>query len=427
MRAVTLPPTFPIAVAVLTLTAVALPAVADDGSSSAADVAMLSSGLASFSLDLHRALAAGGGDRIGSPFGAAIMMGMIRCGSAGETDAGIARALRCPLDVGRFHTAFRALRDGVGESLRSADARLSVAKSLVGPRGLVARPDFVAALSNHYAATWATLDFSRPAEAARILNQWVAHRTRNRVTDLYAPASFQPDTQLVATGVFCFEADWADPFPAIATQDRPFHRADGTTVDVAMMRAVRSDVAVASADGAVFARLPYRGGNVAMLVALPARIADLALLEASLTAQRWEAWRAALRAAPVDPVEILLPKFSAEQSRDLGGPIAAMGAEDLFSRSKADLRWMTDAKVPPYLAALVERAGIRVDEKGTEAWSAIRGEFIAMGGTPPPPPPRRVFRVDRPFLYAVYEERHGTILFMGRITLERTPVAPSRP
>ena len=107
-------------VAAFALAAVALPGVAEDRSSSTTDVAVLSAGLSDFTFDLHRRLAKGNEDMIWSPFGAAMTLGMIRCGSAGETDAGIARALRCPMDVGSFHAAFHALRDGVGESDRKS-------------------------------------------------------------------------------------------------------------------------------------------------------------------------------------------------------------------------------------------------------------------------------------------------------------------
>ena len=71
------------------------------------------------------------------------------------------------------------------------------------------------------------------------------------------------------------------------------------------------------------------------------------------------------------------------------------------------------SRLVPIVSWLAQRAGIIVDEKGTEAWAAT-GEFIALG-IEPPPPPIREFRADHPFLFLIRERRNGTILFMGRV------------
>jgi serpin B len=83
----------------------------------------------------------------------------------------------------------------------------------------------------------------------------------------------------------------------------------------------------------------------------------------------------------------------------------------------SDLNGMSDSP-EFFLASLKQRAGIEVNEEGTEAWVVTSGEFVEMG-MPPPPPPVKVFRADHPFLYLI-QTVEGDLLFMGRL---KSPIA----
>jgi serpin B len=54
---------------------------------------------------------------------------------------------------------------------------------------------------------------------------------------------------------------------------------------------------------------------------------------------------------------------------------------------------------------------VKVDETGTEAAAATA---VIMGVTAMPLEPVEV-RVDHPFLYLIYDQQTGAILFMGRV------------
>lgn len=57
---------------------------------------------------------------------------------------------------------------------------------------------------------------------------------------------------------------------------------------------------------------------------------------------------------------------------------------------------------------VVQKAVIEVDEEGTEATAATGSEITAF--TVPP-----VIKVDRPFLFMIFEETFKTLLFIGRV------------
>ncbi len=407
----------PTAAVTVVLVAGSFPCGAGDPSSSTADVAVLSAGLADFTFDLHRSLADGREDTVWSPFGVAITLGMVRCGSAGETDAGLAEALRCPLDSKRFHAAFRSLRDEVTVALKSGGARLAVGKLVVGQRGMVPRRDFVDDLEANYAGVWRTADFGSDSDVAA-LNDWVRQTTRGRVAKVFRR---DPEIRMTVTGIFCMQADWREAFPVAHTEPRRFHRSDASTIQVSTMFEESRCADLATADGVELARLPYGQGGLHMLVAMPKEADGLRSLENTLNGRVWYTWMTALsRAAPVI-AHVYLPKFRIEEKHDLRDPLSRMGASDVFSLEKADLRWMSDEKPGVCLNALLQHAGIITDEKGSEAWSVTHGEFISMGG-PREDRPVREFRADRPFLFFVYGGVRNTVLFMGRVTFS-PPVA----
>lgn len=57
---------------------------------------------------------------------------------------------------------------------------------------------------------------------------------------------------------------------------------------------------------------------------------------------------------------------------------------------------------------VVQKAVIEVDENGTEATAATGSEIIAFSAPP-------VIKVDRPFLFMIFEETFKTLLFIGRV------------
>jgi serpin B len=86
-----------------------------------------------------------------------------------------------------------------------------------------------------------------------------------------------------------------------------------------------------------------------------------------------------------------------------------MGMELPFSPSLADFSNMIDASV--FISKVNHKTYIKVDEEGTEAAAAtsLGMELTAVGPEVP------VFRVDRPFFFAIAEEKSGAILFSGKI------------
>jgi serpin B len=195
-----------------------------------------------------------------------------------------------------------------------------------------------------------------------------------------------------------------------ATRDEVFHLADGEA-KVPMMH-LRTDLALATRPGYQAIRLPYEGGRVSMVVVLPDP-GNTAIAQ-RLSDEEMKSLLAALRTAP-RPVELALPRYHATFKSSLVDLFKSMGMRRAFDFNRADFSGMTgrpQAELRLAIGQIVHAAVVDVGEEGTEAAAATAATMVAKAIRLPP---AQVFRVDRPFLFAIVDETTGAVLFEGRI------------
>jgi len=148
-----------------------------------------------------------------------------------------------------------------------------------------------------------------------------------------------------------------------------------------------------------------------MVILLPNEVDGLGKLEMQLTRANLHQWLAELNAAPVEKVELTLPKFKLETGYDLVPPCKALGMKDAFdSNGKADFSGMGWRKGELWISQIKHKAFVEVNEEGTEAAAATIVAMVALAAREQPE-----FRVDHPFVFLIRDNQTGTILFMGRM------------
>lgn len=109
-------------------------------------------------------------------------------------------------------------------------------------------------------------------------------------------------------------------------------------------------------------------------------------------------------------VNVQLPKFKLEHKEELSKPFIEMGAPIPFDMKKADFSGIGPEL---FISAIVHQAVVEVNEEGTEAAAATA--VIMMTRCAPAPAPKPIdFICNRPFMFIIYEQNHGTVLFMGK-------------
>jgi serpin B len=274
--------------------------------------------------------------------------------------------------------------------------------------------DFLKLNKRDYGAGFNQVDFKGATEASRLtINQWIEQKTENKITNLLQPGVLNPLTKMVLTNAIYFKGDWQTPFTKAYTEDEDFHLSPAKNVKAPLMHLTKG---FDYFDGGTFQALaiPYQSGDLSMIVFLPRDIDGLRALEESLTASHMKQWLDQLQ--PVHEVILTLPKFQMTRQFGLAGTLSAMGMPSAFDAT-ADFSGMT-GKRDLFISAVIHKAYINVDEKGTEAAAATAVVMEKAMAMPPrrdqPLPP--VFRADHPFVFLIRDNRSGGILFMGRVT-----------
>lgn len=373
-----------------------------------APVAELVAGMRAFALRLAASQPATD-NLVFSPASIATAFAMVEAGAAEPTAGAIADVFGLPRrpDVHEAVNVLTRALTGVSHEGRhgSGGVTLDVANAIWAQQGLPYGPEFLDTLAAHYGAGVETVDYVSDAEAARrAINAWVAGVTRDRIPDLLPRGSVGPDTLVAIVNAVYLDAAWRSPFDEAATSRRPFTLVDGTAVDVATMRerSLKTRASLAD-DGAAAVKLPYEGGDLAMVVLLPPAGTALADYESSLTAPRLAAVVDGLGPADVD---LALPRWDTATTLDLAPPLSAMG----LPIPGGDLSPITPGAL---IGAALHAANITVDEKRTVA-AAATGVMVGRAAFVETPKLR--IRVDRPFLFLVQHEASGAPLFYGRIT-----------
>jgi serpin B len=334
-------------------------------------------------------------------------------GARGDTAREMVATLQVPEGAAK-QVAIAKAESAAWQDARGS-AELVVADRLWSDKALAPKEDFTSAASTAFGASVEPVDFANaPDVARRTINAWVAEKTANKIPDLLAEGMVDKRTRLLISDAIYFKARWSAPFTASATKDESFTAAPGRTAKVPTMHDTALH-AFAQVGTTKLLMMRYSGSRLSMLVALPDTAAGLAKLEESLSADTFETWTKAL--AP-QRVAISMPRFAFKWGSPLDTPLQDLGMRAAFS-GKADFTGIAEPNAGERLqiSRVVQKTWVSVDENGTEAAAA---SGVGMSVTSAIMGPVAEFKADHPFLFFVYDEKLGRMLFAGRMADPKT-------
>jgi serpin B len=377
-----------------------------------ADLAELVRGNTAFAVDLYHVLRQDHDNLFYSPYSISVALAMTYAGARGETERQMAETMHFDLAQGDLHTVFNALDQALAARGQGAAGKeegkgfqLNVANALWGQQGYAFTPEFLDTLARNYGAGLRLMDFVQAAEASRVaINDWIAEQTEDRIQDLIPQGAIDAMTRLVLTNAIYFNAAWQVPFDENQTEDGTFHRLDGSKLSTPMMQASES-FGYAASEGVQVVELPYSGGELSMVILLPAEGAFTAF-EGALDAGRVNDLLGQVKR---QQVALTMPRFEFDSEFTLSKALQSMGMGEAFTPS-ADFTGMTGTR-ELYISDVIHKAFVAVDEAGTEAAAATA---VVMRLSAAPSEPVQV-TVDRPFIFLIRDLQTGTILFVGRV------------
>ena len=187
---------------------------------------------------------------------------------------------------------------------------------------------------------------------------------------------------------------------SLMTRQGIFHLSDGNEKRVEMMRR-EGEYPYFRGENFEATSLPYGDGRLGMYIFLPNRDSNLNKFLGNLNAGNWGDWISQFQDRRHD---MMLPRFKLEYEVSLNDTLEALGMGIAFG-SGADFSGMGPSL---FISEVKHKTFVEVNEEGTEA--AAVTAVVGVKSVP------SVFRVDRPFFFAIYDTETETVLFMGVVT-----------
>ena len=337
-----------------------------------------------------------------SPLSVSMALNMTLNGAVGATADEMRTALReSGYSTADINTYCQSLR----EALLKADPKttIGIANAIWYRQGATVKAPFIEANRTSYDAEVQALDFTSPTATATI-NGWCARKTNNKIKEIVKRVD--PTTFMYLINAVYFKGAWTTRFEKKNTRSADFHRADGSTQQVQMMR-LRDTFRCASSDVCDYLEMDYGNHAFSMVIMLPK---DGKTTRDAMAALDGQTWAKAMESLAEAYVIVKLPRFKAECEYPMHKHILPdMGMKLPFNPELADLSGIADV-AGLYISKVIHKTFVQVDEEGTEAAAVTSVDVMATGESP-----IQVFTVDRPFLFVIREKSTGVILFIGEI------------
>jgi serpin B len=153
--------------------------------------------------------------------------------------------------------------------------------------------------------------------------------------------------------------------------------------------------------------LPYGRTNFTMVLIVPNE--TLQDFNTDFTGEVWQSITSSLDSySDFGTAEVYMPKFKFSYEKVLNDQLKSMGMTDAFDELLADLSGIADASI--FVSFVKQNTFVDVNEEGTEA-AAVTIIGVELTSTPGPV----IFRVDKPFVFAIRERTTNTLMFIGQV------------
>ena len=353
--------------------------------------------LSDFSFSLFReSLQKDGSNDLLSPLSATVCLAMLANGTAGSTETELGKALgmsRDSLNKGMYGY-LSTLYSAKSCKLQLADSiwiRDSEADSI--------RKEFLQANADWYDASV----YSAPFDSSTVkdINKWVNRQSDGMIDSILD--SIPDSTVMYLINALAFDAKWETKYRKSQIRDGQFIGYDGTETTASMMYSEES--VFLSGEGVQGFAKNYAGGRYSFVALLPDRGSDIYTYAASLDGKQWQTlWKNKTE----ETVRVAIPEFRCERQRSLKESLAGLGVTKLFEEQLADFSALSST-ASLHCSEITQKVFLEVDRNGTKAAAITRAGVNKAALNPE----EKIVTLDRPFLYAVADNRTGLPLFLG--------------
>ena len=336
-----------------------------------------------------------------SPAGALWALSMPANGAAGTTADEMYATMGNPAAT-ENRSGYNSLqRSNIDAMRKSKSTIVKIANSIWANNKIKVKEEFKAVNSAFYQAAVKSVPFNKATE--NDINNWCSEQTDGKINSIVK--ELPPSTQMVLVNAIYFKAGWADPFKKEDTKKATFTKSNGKTMKVDMMQQTRR--ALYHEDDFMQAtEKPFIGKEYSMLLILPRE----GVTFESIAERLAQGHESALDKWEECMLTLSMPKFKSEFGTSLKPMLADMGIKDAFTEN-ADFSGIS--KTPLLIDDVLQKTYIAVDEEGAEAAAVTAVQMAMMSAFRPVE--KKEMTLNRPFIYAIKDNRNGEILFMGKM------------
>lgn len=345
-----------------------------------------------------------------SPISVKMALALAANGAEGETETELLNAL------GVYEiSGINALSKEIIERYsKTGNLRLNIANSIWINKSNTNQEfstDFKNLAMEYYSADVETVD---SLSAVEKINSWVSEKTGGKIDGVVNT----PDFWAMLVNAIYFKGAWEEEFSTSLTKKDSFTNFDGSksTIDFMNMTdwinyAVEGDIKAIelpyknrfdnfSEDGQFAGSEIYDDIDVSMYLIMADTEKNIGkTLNEMVYFDRFER----------KYISLSMPKFKIEYETSLNDILKNIGINIAFEKN-AEFEKMFDTG-NMFFTDTIHKTFINVDEKGTEA-AAVTS--LAMAGTALPPEPMEL-KFNKPFYFAIRDNKSGEVLFMGRL------------
>ena len=345
-----------------------------------------------------------------SPISLEYALAMVNNGAAGETENQIRDVIgfgdRSVKEVNEFYKYLTENLLNVDNTVAMNIANAQVFNTAIGDESKYNK-DYKNALTGYYNALFEGYDFAKDnKKALSAINSWASKQTEGMINPLLD--ELDPYSATLLMNAIYFKGSWADKFDSSFTRKEDFTKGDGAKTKVDMMNQT-SNVSYYFDKNCSAISKTYGNGAFKMTFILPDEGITTAELAKGLDRTALER---IIKRKGSEEVIIKIPKFETSFTIELNDMLKSLGMVDAFNPTKADFSSMS-SHLSLYISRVLQKARIKVEEKGTEA-AAVTDIDMKLTSAIPSPGEPLTFYATRPFLYTISEVSTGAILFMGQ-------------
>jgi len=350
----------------------------------------------------NMALSAGDSNVFISPLSISMALGMTLNGAAGETRIAMKETLELhSLTQQKINESYLSLIT----LLTQLDPKVifKIANSIWYRDYISFKQEFINTNKHYFNAHTQSLNFGDPLSLVTI-NQWVSDNTHGKIPKIIN--QINPDDIMFLINAIYFKGIWTYRFKPELTQQSNFNHPNGNSVPCQLMHQERVFSYLKNEEIQAI-NLPYGDGDFRMAIILPENQTPINTIIQNMSDEQLYIWLNSFH----DQKGILeFPKFKFAYEKRLNHVLSKLGMAIAFDQERADFTNLYDGSGKAYISEVKHKSFIQVDEEGTEAAAAtsVTISFTSVGD-------EFYMRVDRPFIFILYDNHSKTILFIGKI------------